>query len=1262
MRNATRRASAQSSSATVPSGQHLLGAPSAKPKHSFSGSSGGTKIKSRDRGCLHVGKAPASTGVLDSTGLIVIAPNSLASSPVSPLPLGASLSPSLHSMNAAAANVSQQMMTSGMGPGPANANPPASTTTISASASSADSTMAGQSGVSGENEGVNNRDDTNNALPFRPLARSRRPSSTTGFTVQKKKEKKKKGKESLGFALIRQLLQRLLPPERNRIYLPHLHLRPSRSNVASDEDHLPAAQSLPDRTASLSEATRPHPCALLDQPRIVSSKQIHHRNVLCHRRSLPLATSQSPALIHLIQLERRQPVALVAAQSSAQIAYAPLLQSKCICCGLSTASSECALNDLVDFSASRHELHAFSIGGLKQFHCRLHCSEWQPPFPLLCAYHDCHSLAAGWGLGPPTTSLEAAKPTGASQAQSPSEDDPGDGKANELLASCPAFRNELGTEPVRRLALSRPSAAQMYPVKSDDPLRSPHETWQREHTAAEAGVLEDVSNVYLGGRLCAARQPKVVIEPQDIGSYYFRHCFAGRPHIDYFGTDEQLGPMAISMVKETTERKEPGKTGIISNTLYRLIIRISDMMTMRVAVPEEALADSSQDKSTRSLMRELLELVCPQVHFGSLRPALPTQKVEDLLLKIDEQPIYTRYKVGVLYCKAGQSTEEQMYNNETSSPAFEEFLDFLGQRVRLKGFESYKGGLDTRGDTTGEHSIYTEYHSHEVMFHVSTMLPFTTNNRQQLSRKRHIGNDMVTIIFQEPGALPFSPITVRSHFQHVFIIVRVNNPCTDNVSYGVAVARAKDVPAFGPPIYRGATYQKCAEFHDFLLTKIINAENAVHRSSKFAAMAARTRREALKDLAENYVTAHPNEGPSRIASRFLGGSVKRKERPQPKPVLGPNVRGALSWLVDVHDHSFNQRISCVLGLSAESLVLLEIPSGAVLFATPTHAILGWVNTDVGLKIYYDHGDMLLMRCCTTEGNDRELHALLKRLAAVTNGEEAKEVMLRKPRPTDPFGFHLQEEGVVTDVEMYQTAWKGGLRQGSRIVEMEGIAVVTLSHDQMTSMSEERMQLRLMMIAPTADGNPRRGCEDPNCPAIKGQEVQILTPDTFAKQPLTYQEMFKIRNKELSSSPHNSPSNSFDERFSFNTKINKEGIQSPVDTTKEAKYSKKISTVSMASKNLKSVSLTNQNSEGDKEDWLSQLDEIEAGPFQDDASKFQWHLERIIKEKKDVEQQMAQLRSQLTAERRAHENTRKQLEMVQKYCQKLSSQPEGDEVL
>lgn len=53
----------------------------------------------------------------------------------------------------------------------------------------------------------------------------------------------------------------------------------------------------------------------------------------------------------------------------------------------------------------------------------------------------------------------------------------------------------------------------------------------------------------------------------------------------------------------------------------------------------------------------------------------------------------------------------------------------------------------------------------------------------QLLRKRHIGNDIVTIVFQEPGALPFTPQTVRSQFQHVFVIVRVINPNSDSARY-----------------------------------------------------------------------------------------------------------------------------------------------------------------------------------------------------------------------------------------------------------------------------------------------------------------------------------------------------------------------------------------------------------------------------------------------------------------------------------------------
>lgn len=73
-----------------------------------------------------------------------------------------------------------------------------------------------------------------------------------------------------------------------------------------------------------------------------------------------------------------------------------------------------------------------------------------------------------------------------------------------------------------------------------------------------------------------------------------------------------------------------------------------------------------------------------------------------------------QHKVGVLYCKAGQSTEEEMYNNESAGPALEEFLDLLGQRVRLKGFTKYRAQLDNKSkikDTKTKHSHFSPHSS-----------------------------------------------------------------------------------------------------------------------------------------------------------------------------------------------------------------------------------------------------------------------------------------------------------------------------------------------------------------------------------------------------------------------------------------------------------------------------------------------------------------------------------------------------------------------
>lgn len=49
------------------------------------------------------------------------------------------------------------------------------------------------------------------------------------------------------------------------------------------------------------------------------------------------------------------------------------------------------------------------------------------------------------------------------------------------------------------------------------------------------------------------------------------------------------------------------------------------------------------------------------------------------------------------------------------------------------------------------------------MFHVATMLP-TECNEQQVSKKRHLGNDIVLLVFQEEGSEPYLPDTVQSHY------------------------------------------------------------------------------------------------------------------------------------------------------------------------------------------------------------------------------------------------------------------------------------------------------------------------------------------------------------------------------------------------------------------------------------------------------------------------------------------------------------------
>ena len=209
----------------------------------------------------------------------------------------------------------------------------------------------------------------------------------------------------------------------------------------------------------------------------------------------------------------------------------------------------------------------------------------------------------------------------------------------------------------------------------------------------------------------------------------------------------------------------------------------------------------------------------PQCENAKLKE-IDDQKLQVDLLAMEEKMIETNYKFGVLYCKAGQANEDEMFSNEHGSAQFDKFLECIGERVKLKGFKGFRGGLDVKEDKTGHESVWAKYRdSMDIMFHVSTLLPYSSSNKQQISRKAHIGNDIGVIVFKEPGVV-FDPQCIVSQFPHYFLVVEPVNNDPNNTYYRVAVTRRDDVPSFGPtPAVDRVFFHADAIFREFVHAK-----------------------------------------------------------------------------------------------------------------------------------------------------------------------------------------------------------------------------------------------------------------------------------------------------------------------------------------------------------------------------------------------------------------------------------------------------------
>ncbi|XP_014017699.1 rap1 GTPase-activating protein 2 isoform X5 [Salmo salar] len=308
----------------------------------------------------------------------------------------------------------------------------------------------------------------------------------------------------------------------------------------------------------------------------------------------------------------------------------------------------------------------------------------------------------------------------------------------------------------------------------------------------------------------------------------YRKHFLGREHMNYYCTGSSLGNLIMSLKHEEAEGQE----------FLRIMLR-SRTKTHHDRI---SLAGLNQLPS----VPQIAKLLCDDVTGLKFNPVL-YPRGSQLIVGYDEHEVNNTFKFGVIYQKFGQTSEEELFGNNEETPAFREFLSVLGDNIELNDFKGFRGGLDVSHGQTGSESVYTVFRQREMMFHVSTKLPFTEGDVQQLQRKRHIGNDIVAAVFQE-DATPFVPDMIASNFLHAYVLVQVENPGTEHTTYKVSVTAREDVPPFGPPLPNPAVFKKGPEFRDFLLTKLINAENACYKSDKFAKLEGRTRAALLDNL------------------------------------------------------------------------------------------------------------------------------------------------------------------------------------------------------------------------------------------------------------------------------------------------------------------------------------------------------------------------------------------------------------------------------
>ncbi|GBP98513.1 hypothetical protein EVAR_98349_1 [Eumeta japonica] len=286
-------------------------------------------------------------------------------------------------------------------------------------------------------------------------------------------------------------------------------------------------------------------------------------------------------------------------------------------------------------------------------------------------------------------------------------------------------------------------------------------------------------------------------------------------HQNYIGLDNGREPYLLSVVQE-------GSAGLLRAILF------NKMGAHKISLPPSAWGGQAAARPT--VKQILAQFPCMERVDKVPREITCAELQKDVLI-LEEQEGSVNFKVGVILMHPGQKTDDEMLSNERGDEKWDRFLSLLGDKVRLRGWNRFRGGLDVKG-------VFKRLYS----FIKSSSPPMA-------GRALHRQLSAAYGEYMELSNIGSVPSRLR---QDIFAVVSE----VEAEGYRLSVYSDDSVPPFGPSLPCPPIFNDPQLFREFLLVKLMNGEKAAFQTPTFALKRQRTLDTLIRDIYADHCADH----------------------------------------------------------------------------------------------------------------------------------------------------------------------------------------------------------------------------------------------------------------------------------------------------------------------------------------------------------------------------------------------------------------------